>query len=317
MERADKNPVGLSLPDDLSQKEWVEIGHRLKEAEGALLWWIGDWARFGKRSYGDGYADVIEATGFAYDTIRKAVSVANRFEFGRRRPNLSFSHHADVASLDPEDADELLDHAESQKLGRKQFRQTVARFKRQGRLDAGVRRAADLGDQVFSLIYIDPPWRYEDQAIDGERAIETHYPTMALEEILALPVSRHAAQDAVIFCWSTAPNAPGGFAALEAWGFDYVSQWIWAKDRIGTGYWGRNKHEILLIGKRGDMPPPNEDKRPETVIRGERTEHSAKPPVFRELIAAAYPELPKIEMFARGAAPEGWVFWGDQAEWPQ
>lgn len=40
----------------------------------------------------------------------------------------------------------------------------------------------------FALIYADPPWRY-DFAMDENRAIENHYPTMRLEELQALPVA--------------------------------------------------------------------------------------------------------------------------------
>jgi hypothetical protein len=31
---------------------------------------------------------------------------------------------------------------------------------------------------------------------------------------------------------------------------------IWAKDRTGTGYWFRNKHELLLVGTRREDPAP-------------------------------------------------------------
>jgi hypothetical protein len=37
--------------------------------------------------------------------------VASRFEFVRRRTNLSFAHHKEVASLKPEYQDMLLDEA--------------------------------------------------------------------------------------------------------------------------------------------------------------------------------------------------------------
>jgi N6-adenosine-specific RNA methylase IME4 len=43
---------------------------------------------------------------------------------------------------------------------------------------------------------------------------------------------------------------------MEAWGFEYRSKCIWVKDRVGTGYWFRNKHETLLIGLKGNAPAP-------------------------------------------------------------
>ena len=42
-------------------------------------------------------------------------------------------------------------------------------------------------------------------------------------------------------------------SVMQAWGFDYKSEIIWKKDRVGTGYWGRNQHEVLMIGTRGKL----------------------------------------------------------------
>ena len=39
-----------------------------------------------------------------------------------------------------------------------------------------------------------------------------------------------------------------------------------------------------------------------------------KPAVFREMIERMFPTLPKLEMYARGKAPKGGDFWGNEAE---
>jgi N6-adenosine-specific RNA methylase IME4 len=49
------------------------------------------------------------------------------------------------------------------------------------------------------------------------------------------------------------------------------------------------------------------------VHREKRTEHSAKPIFYYEMIEAAYPQLPKIELFSRNPRT-GWAAWGNQAE---
>jgi hypothetical protein len=49
---------------------------------------------------------------------------------------------------------------------------------------------------------------------------------------------------------------PQALAVMAAWGFEYRSHAVWAKDRVGTGYWFRNQHELLLIGVRGAIPAP-------------------------------------------------------------
>jgi hypothetical protein len=47
-----------------------------------------------------------------YQTCRNAASIANAFELSRRRDNLTFKHHAEVAALSPDEADALLDWCE-------------------------------------------------------------------------------------------------------------------------------------------------------------------------------------------------------------
>lgn len=88
----------------------------------------------------------------------------------------------------------------------------------------------------------------------------------------------------------------------------------WVKDKIGTGYWGREKHEILLVGKKGDFPPPSEDARCATVFEFPRGAHSSKPPEIRETIARMLPNRRYVELFARGSAPDRWTFWGEECE---
>jgi N6-adenosine-specific RNA methylase IME4 len=60
------------------------------------------------------------------------------------------------------------------------------------------------------------------------------------------------------------------------------------------------------------MPAPAPSLRPPSVIEAPRREHSCKPNEAYELIERAYPELPKIELFAR-AARDGWAAWGNEA----
>src|SRR5262249_47041920 len=49
-----------------------------------------------------------EATGFEYQTLRNYAWVAGRFPARRRRPGLSFGHHAEVAALDELDQETWL-----------------------------------------------------------------------------------------------------------------------------------------------------------------------------------------------------------------
>jgi N6-adenosine-specific RNA methylase IME4 len=161
----------------------------------------------------------------------------------------------------------------------------------------------------FPVLYADPPWRY-DFATDIGRQIENHYPTMALDEIKKLEVP--VADDAVLFLWTTSPKLVEGLDVLDAWGFQYVTSMVWVKDRIGMGYYARQQHELLLIGKRGSLPVPDPEDRPSSVIQAPRGEHSAKPDAVYELIERMYPLRERCELFQRRPR-DGWAGWGNQA----
>jgi len=61
------------------------------------------------------------------------------------------------------------------------------------------------------------------------------------------------------------------------------------------------------------MPTPAPANRPSSVITAPRCEHSRKPDEAYALIERMYPELPKIELFARQTRP-GWAAWGNEVE---
>jgi hypothetical protein len=106
---------------------------------------------------------------------------------------------------------------------------------------------------------------------------------------------------------------PQALEVMAAWGFRYRSHVVWAKDRAGTGYWFRNKHEILLVGVRGAIPAPAPGSQWPSLIEAPVGEHSAKPEAFLELIERYFPTLAKIELNRRGAPRPGWAAWGNEA----
>lgn len=161
------------------------------------------------------------------------------------------------------------------------------------------------------ILYADPPWRYE-HSVSESRDIENQYPTMELEDICALPINDVAAPNALLFLWATSPKLREAMTVLERWGFSYRTCMVWVKDKIGMGYYARQKHEILLIAKRGELPPPDPKNRPDSVIEAPRGKHSQKPEVVYELIERMYPELDKIELFSRNRR-EGWKAWGNES----
>jgi N6-adenosine-specific RNA methylase IME4 len=175
---------------------------------------------------------------------------------------------------------------------------------------------APLPDRRYPVILADPPWAFEVYGAESgnDRAAAAHYPTMSIEDICAMPIAGIATPDAVLFLWATVPHLPEALAVMAAWGFEYRSHFVWDKERIGLGYWVRNQHELLLLGKRGGMPAPMPANRVPSVIREPRREHSRKPDAVYGIIERMYPDLPRIELFARGPARAGWAAWGNEIE---
>lgn len=232
---------------------------------------------------------------------------------------VSVSAAADLAEMPKAEQTEIVARGKKEILAAaKAIRAEAASVSREVRLDriaeiSRGNRELDVATR-YPVIYADPPWRYENPPIGAtSRAIENHYPTMTLEEICAMPVGELAADDAILYLWATAPKLAECLEVIRAWGFDYRTNMVWDKEKIGMGYHARNQHELLLICKRGNIPPPPPGTQPSSVYREPRGDHSAKPSFFAEMIEAAYPNLPKIELFCRSPRP-GWVAWGNQSE---
>jgi N6-adenosine-specific RNA methylase IME4 len=145
-----------------------------------------------------------------------------------------------------------------------------------------------------------------------DRSADNHYPTSSLEVIKSRPVADIAADDCALLLWATVPMLPQALEVMAAWGFAYKSHAVWMKDQIGTGYWFRNQHELLLLGTRGNIPAPAMGDQFRSALAYPLGEHSAKPPFAHEIAEAYWPSLGKIELNARIRRP-GWDAWGLEA----
>jgi len=164
----------------------------------------------------------------------------------------------------------------------------------------------------YSIIYADPPWTYRVWSKKGlGRSAASHYNTMSLGRIKALPVKDIAAKDSVLFLWVTYPNLSEGLDVLKSWGFIFKTvaftwvkrnkksnTWFW-----GMGYWTRANPEICLLGTRGH--PKRKSKKVHSIIDERIRDHSRKPDIVRDKIVELMGDLPRIELFARERIP-GW-----------
>ena len=165
-------------------------------------------------------------------------------------------------------------------------------------------------DKKYRVVYADPPWKYNDKLdISASGGAEKHYHTMELSDICAAKPPTE--NNAILFLWVTSPFLRDSFEVIDAWGFKYKTSFVWDKVAHGMGHYNSVRHELLLVCTKGSCTP-DVQKRYDSVVTIERTEHSRKPAYFRELIDELYPIGERIELFAREAA-DGWDVWGDMA----
>ncbi|MFG2312755.1 LmbU family transcriptional regulator [Streptomyces sp. NPDC048566] len=122
--------MGLQMPALMAYDEWERAGRQLADVLDSSSWWLGDWLVYGKDHYTDRYQRGIRAVGLSYQTLRNYAWVSRRFPLARRRPALSFQHHAELASMPVDEQDRWLDRAELQQWTTKQLRNALRAARR-------------------------------------------------------------------------------------------------------------------------------------------------------------------------------------------
>ncbi len=242
---------------------------------------------------------------------------------------IAVSEAAKAAVLSEDKQAEVAKEAES---GRANIVRSVikkeARAARERTLGA---KQCALPDAKFGFILADPEWDRTTRSPAGrDRHAEQHYPVSSDEIIAARDVASIAADDSICALWCTDPHR--GVDVLRAWGFEPKSYFVWVKDIVelsveeclaadlshgryfkavgvaGTGFWNRDRDELLLIGTRGNPPCPAPGTQGESVWFAARPRddenriiHSAKPECSLLWIEAHFPNMPKIELNRRGA----------------
>jgi hypothetical protein len=117
---------------DIQLNEWAAVGRRLGRIALGSQWWIGDWVRYGCARWGERYTAAARITGYDVHSLRNMVWIASCFEPSRRRDNLSWSHHASIATLEPAEQDRWLDRAIAEKLSVSDLRVELRSARRSG-----------------------------------------------------------------------------------------------------------------------------------------------------------------------------------------
>ncbi len=157
----------------------------------------------------------------------------------------------------------------------------------------------------YRCILVDPPWADPR----GPRGPGVHYRTLPVDEIAAHDVGRLAHPDgAHLWVWTTWPAIRSGSLQrlVSAWGFTWVSEFVWVKHRTGLGVWLRSQSEVCVLAVRGHLPLLVRDQ--SSVLHARRDSHSRKPSEGYEVFERCSPG-PRIELFARDV-PQRWDGWG-------
>ncbi len=188
------------------------------------------------------------------------------------------------------------------------------------RTDRGMVEIPRLPDNKYNIIYADPPWEYY---IGGYKNQSQHYDNIPADEVPKLKdkygkeIKDLAADDCILFLWSTWPISDQIYDVIDGWGFQYSSVgFVWVKSlKDGTGFffgngnWTRANTEFCLIGRKGTIR--RQDASISQIIYEPIREHSRKPDCVRDKIVQLVGALPRIELFARQKA-EGWDRWGNE-----
>lgn len=300
--------TGLSVIGDPSFEEWQNCGEFLKRAEKSVQFWIGDWLNYGEKKYGETYTQALEITDYEEGTLQNAKWVSSKVESSRRRELLSFSIHQEVAPLPPDEQEYWLEKAEVEGLSKNDLRHEIKH--------ARLEKQVDLPTEKYRVLLSDPPWQYtsgdQHSREEQETVLETHYPSMSIDELCNLPIYKLAEDNSVLFLWVTSPLLEECFDVIRAWGFDYKTSIIWDKQAHNVGHYVSVRHELLLICTRGSCKPDIDYLLP-SVVSEKRTEHSVKPEIFRKMIDEMYPYGKRIELFARQKVDNGiWEYWGNE-----
>lgn len=171
----------------------------------------------------------------------------------------------------------------------------------------------------FSVVYIDPPWKYRNQVANSPS-----YNTLDTPEIISFAdnngrkITDLFADDCVVYMWTTGPKMEDSFTILRNWNLQFSTNIVWVKlrkDQIKflNGYRTKSATEQLFIATKGNPPTPLPENIPPGLVFAESTRHSKKPDVFYDIIEAAHPNQNKIEIFARNTR-KGWSVFGNPSE---
>jgi len=153
----------------------------------------------------------------------------------------------------------------------------------------------------YSVVVVDPPWRYEKRREDTTQRGKVTYPDMTEAEIAGLKIP--GKDDSILFLWTTNAHLVTGESprVAHAWGYTPKTLLTWRKPRMGVGDWARGQTEHCIVAVKGDYKLKSV---PSTIFDAKTGKHSQKPDEFYSIVEKCCPGS-KCELFARKKR-KGW-----------
>lgn len=183
-------------------------------------------------------------------------------------------------------------------------------------------------NKKYQIIYSDPPWSYYNDSnakpdcttVKGMR--RPPYSVMSSSDIMSLPVQEIAADNSLLFIWTTDYHLARCVQVIERWGFAYKTVgFVWAKkNKAGDpvcfmgAYTMKSGTELCLLATRGkDAHKLVQQHNVRSLVESPRLRHSEKPVEVRNRIVELCGDIPRIELFARHS-DVGWDAWGNEVD---
>ena len=176
-------------------------------------------------------------------------------------------------------------------------------------------------NKKYGIIYSDPPWPQKKGGIRKCRPKqdrELDYKTMSVEECFLVQdrFFNSTEEQHNIFLWTIDKYLHNAEEQMAKRGYKLHARFVWDKENgVAPAFTVRFSHEYLLwFYKPGKMLMPSKQCRGKymTVLREPATYHSHKPICAYEMLEDMFPDVQKIELFARNSRI-GWDSWGNEA----
>lgn len=176
-----------------------------------------------------------------------------------------------------------------------------------------------------------------------KRGAKANYTTMTGQAIKDIPIANIANNNCLLALWVPGCLLQLGMDTLSAWGFRQTQTWTWAKTtqdpykqlkkqinslfknkdsveldqimkeidsfdlnlslKMNMGRTFRQAHETVLIGVKGSVSKELKNLSQKSVLLAPATKHSRKPEGLQDRLDIMFPNLNKLELFARRDRP--------------